>query len=99
MNATTDTGNHKTTGSIFDDLGFSSDLAENLKVRAKLMQELNHIIKETGETQAEVAKRFGITQSRISDLMRGKIQKFTIDNLVNMMGKSGYGVEIRTKVA
>jgi len=63
------------------------------------MQELTHIIKETGETQSEVAKRFGVTQSRISDLMRGKIQKFTIDNLVNMMGKSGYAVEIHTKVA
>ncbi|MEE9326435.1 MAG: XRE family transcriptional regulator [Cocleimonas sp.] len=56
-------------------------------------------MKDTGETQTEVAKRLGITQSRISDLMRGKIQKFTIDNLVNMMGKSGYGVEINTKVA
>ncbi len=90
---------HTTTGSIFDDLGFSGEVAENLKVRAKLMQELTQIIKDTGETQTEVAKKFGITQSRISDLMRGKIQKFTIDNLVNMMGKSGYGVEIHTKVA
>ncbi len=90
---------HTTKGSIFDDLGFSDEVAENLKIRAKLMQELTQIIKDTGETQAEVAKRFGITQSRISDLMRGKIQKFTIDNLVNMLGKSGYGVEIHMKVA
>ncbi len=90
---------HTTKGSIFDDLGFSNEQAENLKVRAKLMQELTQIIKETGETQNDIAKRLGVTQSRISDLMRGKIQKFTIDNLVNIMSKSGYRVEINTKVA
>ncbi len=99
MNATTSTSNHITKGSIFDDLGFSNEQAENLKVRAKLMQELTQIIKETGETQNDIAKRLGVTQSRISDLVRGKIQKFTIDNLVNMMSKSGYRVEINTKVA
>ena len=99
MNATTHTSNHITKGSIFDDLGFSNEQAENLKVRAKLMQELTQIIKETGETQNDIAKRLGVTQSRISDLVRGKIQKFTIDNLVNMMSKSGYRVEINTKVA
>ena len=99
MNAVTQTKNHITKGSIFDDLGFSNEQAENLKVRAKLMQELTQIIKETGETQSDIAKRLGVTQSRISDLMCGKIQKFTIDNLVNMMSKSGYSVEINTKVA
>ena len=66
---------HTTKGSIFDDLGFANEQAENLKVRAKLMQELTQIIKETGETQSDIAKRLGLTQSRISDLMRGKIQK------------------------
>ena len=90
---------HKTTGSIFADLGFSGEDAENLKVRAQLMQELTHIIKETGDTQTEIAEKLGVTQSRISDLMRGKIQRFTIDNLVNMMSKSGYSVEFFTKVA
>ncbi len=95
MNAVT----HKTTGSIFADLGFSGEESENLKVRAQLMQELTHIIKETGDTQTEVAEKLGVTQSRISDLMRGKIQKFTIDNLINMMSKSGYSVEFTTKVA
>lgn len=95
MNAIT----HKTTGSIFSDLGFSGEESENLKVRAQLMQELTHIIKATGGTQTEIAEKLGVTQSRISDLMRGKIQKFTIDNLVNMMSKSGYSVEVTTKVA
>ncbi|MEE9302908.1 MAG: XRE family transcriptional regulator [Thiotrichaceae bacterium] len=95
MNAIT----HTTKGSIFDDLGFSNEQAENLKIRAKLMQELTQIIQESYNTQSEAAESLGVTQSRISDLKRGKIQKFTIDNLVNMMSKSGYSVELCTKAA
>lgn len=94
MNAVT----HKTTGSIFADLGFSGEESESLKVRAQLMQELNHIIKNIGETQTAIAEKLGVTKSIVSNLMCGKIQKFTIDNLVNMISKSGYSVEFITKV-
>ena len=89
---------HTTTGSIFDDLGFTDEHAENLKIRAQLMQQLTQIIKDTFNTQEDAAISFGVTQSRISDLMRGKIQRFTIDNLINMMNKSGYSVELKTKL-
>lgn len=90
---------HTTKGSIFDDLGFSNEQAENLKIRAKLMRELIQIIQSSYSTQSEAAESLGVTQSRISDLKRGKIQRFTIDNLVNMLSKSGYRVELCTKAA
>ena len=77
----------------------SNEQAENLKIRAQLMQELTQIIQSSYSTQLEAAENLGITQSRVSDLKRGKIQKFTIDNLVNMMSKSGYSVELCTKAA
>lgn len=95
MNAIT----HTTKGSIFDDLGFTNEQAENLKIRAKLMQELTQIIQSSYSTQSEAAKNLGVTQSRVSDLKRGKIQKFTIDNLVNMLSKSGYSIELTTRAA
>jgi predicted XRE-type DNA-binding protein len=88
-----------TTGSIFNDLGFTDEKAENLKIRAQLMQQLTQIIKDTFNTQADAAISLGVTQSRISDLMRGKVQRFTIDNLINMMNKSGYSVELKAKLA
>lgn len=90
---------HKTTCSIFDDLGFKEAEAANLKIRAQLMQELNQIIKDRYKNQSEAAEQLGVTQSRISDLSRGKIQRFTIDMLINMLSKSGRNIEITTKAA
>lgn len=94
-----DSATHATKESIFDDLGVTDDEAENLKIKAQLIQQLTKIIKDTFRTQADAAISLGITQSRISDLIDGKIQKFTIDNLINMMNKSGYSVELKTKLA
>lgn len=81
--------NHVSTGSVFDDLGFSKEEAQNLKIRATLMRALDHYINENKLTQEQAAKIFGVSQPRISDLVRGKIDKFTIDILVNMLIKAG----------
>jgi predicted XRE-type DNA-binding protein len=94
-----DSATRTTKGSIFDDLSVTDKEAENLKIKAQLMQQLIKIIKDTFNTQADAAISLGIEQSRLSDLMGGKIQKFTIDNLINMMNKSGYSVELKTKLA
>jgi predicted XRE-type DNA-binding protein len=78
--------NHITTGeSIFDDLGFDESEAENLKIRAGLMRSIEKYITEKKLTQSQAAKLMRVTQPRISDLTRGKIDRFTIDMLVNML--------------
>lgn len=82
------------TGNVFEDLGFPKEEAENLRVRSALMATIRAIIEEEGLTQARAAKLFGVTQPRISDLVRGKIELFSIDALVNMLAASGRRVDI-----
>ena len=77
--------NHTTTGSIFDDLGFDEPEAENLKIRAALMRSIERYINQNKLTQAQASKLMKVSQPRISDLVRGKIDLFTIDMLVNML--------------
>jgi predicted XRE-type DNA-binding protein len=64
-----------------------------------LMRKLVGYITATGVTQSEAAKRLGVTQPRISDLTRGKVDLFSIDSLVNMLGAAGLHVDIRVKRA
>ena len=73
--------------------------AENLKVRAALMAELSTYIEEAGLTQAQAARRFGVTQPRISDLVRGKIDLFSIDTLVNMLSAAGLRLDVVVRPA
>jgi predicted XRE-type DNA-binding protein len=85
---------HVTKGSVFDDLGFTSAEANSLKIRAALMRAIEQEITKQKLTQAKAAKILGVTQPRISDLKRGKIQLFTIDVLINMLGKLNKPVSI-----
>jgi predicted XRE-type DNA-binding protein len=77
---------------IFRDLGFGEGEAENLKIRADLMIELTSLIEAQGLTQEAAAKLLGVTQPRISDLMRGKIDRFSVDSLIEMLGHAGASV-------
>ena len=85
---------HVTKGSVFDDLGFDSAEASNLKIRAVLMHAIEQELDKQKLTQAKAAKLLGVTQPRISDIRRGKIQLFTIDMLVNMLAKLGKPVSL-----
>ena len=85
---------HTTTGSIFDYLGFDASEAENLKIRASLMQAIEQYISAHKLTQATAAQLMGVSQPRISDLITGKIDKFTIDMLVNMLAKAHMSVTL-----
>jgi predicted XRE-type DNA-binding protein len=87
----------RSTGNVFEDLGFGREAAENLRIRADLMMELRDLIRRKGLTQAQAAKLFGVSQPRISDLVRGKISLFTIDMLVNMLSRAGRKVVVQTK--
>lgn len=93
----------RSSGNVFRDLGFSKPEAENLKIRTELMIRLSKLIEGRRLTQAQAATLFGVTQPRISDLVRGKIDRFSIDTLVAMLGHAGIRIQIvvgrRSKVA
>ncbi|MDR1461847.1 MAG: XRE family transcriptional regulator [Azoarcus sp.] len=63
--------------------------AENLKLRSKLMRDLSAVIADSGINQVQAAELMGVTQPRISDLVRGKIDLFSLDALVNMAASAG----------
>ncbi len=87
----------ESSGNIFEDLGFDAAESENLKLRAQLMRELETLIHDQRLTQSDAAELLGIHQSRVSDLVRGKIDRFSIDMLVKLLAKSGRQVEIKVK--
>lgn len=72
---------------------------QNLRVRSRLMDVIEDIIKERQLTQAQAAKLFGVSQPRVSDLMRGRIDKFSIDALVEWLSRAGYKVRISLEKA
>jgi predicted XRE-type DNA-binding protein len=86
--------NGETFASVWDAIEDTPAEAENMKLRSSLMMALEQHIKAQGWTQAEAARRFGVTQPRVSDLMRGKIGLFGIDTLVNMATAAGLRVEM-----
>ena len=92
----------QTSTDVFRDLGFDPEAAENLRIRAALMVELAEHIRRSGMTQNEAADALGVTQPRISDLVRGKIEVFSIDTLIAMLSRAGIKMSMRvgkTKVA
>ena len=80
---------------IWDGIEDTPAQAENMKLRASLMLALRDHIEREGLSQSQAAKLLAVTQPRISDLMRGKIDLFAIDTLVNMLASAGLGVEMR----
>ena len=93
----------RSSGNVFRDLGFAGEEAENLKMRTDLMIQLSKLIDARRLTQAEAAELFGVTQPRVSDLVRGKIDRFSVDTLIAMLGHAGVRVQIivgrKSKVA
>lgn len=81
-------------GNIFADLGFAAGEAENLRIRSALMMEIHKVIAARGLRQQEAAALFGVAQPRISQLVHGKIDQFSIDSLVNMLAHAGFRVEV-----
>jgi predicted XRE-type DNA-binding protein len=89
----------KTFASVWDAIEETAADAENMKLRSTLMMALEQHIRSKRWTQAEAARRLGVTQPRISDLLRGKIDLFSLDMLVNMLGAAGLQVEISVRDA
>jgi len=85
---------HRSTGNVFRDLGFEAKETENLRLRSELMVRIRRLIERRELTQAAAARLFGVTQPRVSDLVRGRIDLFSIDALVNMLAKAGVRVRL-----
>jgi len=81
--------------SAFDALEGDPVVAKNLKVRSGLIMVLEQEIKTRGLTQKAAALLLGVSQPRVSDLMKGKIDKFSIDVLINMLAALGMDVTIK----
>ena len=85
----------KSSGNVFLDLGFDAAEAQVLLLRADLMTDLAKFIQDKGLTQAAAARLLGVSQSRVSDLVRGKYEKFSLDMLVTMEGKLGRKITMK----
>ncbi len=89
----------ETFDSVWDAIEEDPGIRENLKLRSELMFALTQHIKREGLTQGRAAKLLGVTQPRISNLMRGKIDLFGLDMLVKMAAAAGLRVSMKVKKA
>ena len=87
----------RSTGNVFRDLGFSPEEAEHLLVRADLLIQLQKSITSRRLKQREVAILLRITQPRVSDLLRGRIDLFSTDALIDMLARLGIRVRVSVK--
>ena len=87
------------TGNVLRDLGFSKEESEHLLVRADLLIQVQKAITSKRLKQGEAAKVLRVTQPRISDLLRGRIDLFSTDALIDMLARLGVGVRLVTKPA
>ena len=81
--------NKQTFTSVWDAIADTPQEAASLRARSTLMMSLTEVIREQGMTQAQAADLFGVTQPRISDLMRGKFNLFSLDTLIDMAATAG----------
>ena len=84
----------RSSGNVFRDLGFGPEEAQHLLVRSELMLKIEKVLKDRGLTQAAAARIMGVSQPRVSDLLRGKIGLFSTDSLIDMLAKLGVSVRV-----
>lgn len=86
----------ESSGNVFSDLGYPPEEAAILQMRADLMADLRKFIKTKKLTQAKAAEMLGVSQSRVSDLVRGKWEKFSLEMLIILATKAGMHVTLKT---
>ena len=86
---------HLTRGNVLDDLGFSSSDALEIKVKAELYSDLLQYIKQRGFTQQELGTALGIHQPDVSNLLSGKVSKFSVGKLIKFAGKLNLGAQVK----
>ena len=85
--------------SVWDAIGDTPEEAANLRVRSEMMDKITALIEKNGWTQVEAARRCGVTQPRINDLLRGRISRFSLDALVNIAASLGQRVHVEFEAA
>ncbi|MNO92832.1 hypothetical protein D3C76_844170 [compost metagenome] len=83
--------------SVWDALVDSPEEAENLRLRSKLIRAITRTVKAWDLPQKEAARQLHVTQPRLSDLLNGKIEKFSLDALVNMLASANLEIDITVK--
>ncbi len=84
----------ESSGNVFTDMGFAPGEAAVLALRADLMGRMRLLIEERGWSQVQAAEQLGIGQSRVSDLVRGKWEKFSLDMLITLAARAGKQVKV-----
>ena len=87
----------RSSGNVFADLGLHD--AEKLKIKSGLVIEIRKAMRLQGLTQQEAAKRMGITQSKVSDMMRGDFSNLSERKLMDCLNRLGYDIEIKVRPA
>jgi predicted XRE-type DNA-binding protein len=87
----------QSSGNVFKDVGFPNREAAHLLIRSDLMIAVARVLKDRKLTQVRAARLLGVSQPRISDLVRGRIDLFSIDSLVEMLAKLGVSVSLKTR--
>lgn len=85
----------KSSGNVFLDLGFPPEEAAILQMRSELMVDLRKYIEAKKLTQAQAAEIFGVSQSRVSDLVRGKWEKFSLEMLITLATRAGMSISLK----
>jgi predicted XRE-type DNA-binding protein len=85
--------------SVWDAIADTPEEAANLRLRSELMDKIADLIAANGWTQVEAAGHCGVTQTRINDLLRGRISRFSLDALVNIAASLGQRVHVELKAA
>lgn len=81
--------------SIWDAIEDTPEQAESMKLRSRLLLAVQDRVAASGLAQAQTAKMLGVTQPRVSDLMRGRIDLFSVEALVDMLVHLGMRVEVK----
>lgn len=84
---------------VWDAIENDSSEAANLRLRSQLMMAIFDYVEKSGLTQADAARKLGTTQPRLNDVLKGKIEKCTVDRLVNMLTAVGYKVQLNVQQA
>lgn len=84
---------------MWEALGFSPEETASLEIRSDIMLQIRELVRSRKWTQRVAATRCGITQPRMSDLLRGRIDKFSLDALVNIAAKLGLKMHVTIKAA
>lgn len=85
----------KSSGNIFRDLGFSPEEAAILQMRAEIIADIRKFVKTKKLTQSEAAEILGVSQSRVSDLIRGQWEKFSLEMLIILATRAGIHISLK----